>query len=234
MAIAALLPSTSRAGSTAELAAPFSYGGQQIALLAGSAFAVPIFGSNRREIDHTHIVGLFPRWAIGLSDPLARGAFYEGNVELDVQPMVLLNFDHYSGWVAGGSLLLHYNFLRGGRIVPFVEGGAGASYLAFHLRDQADGLTYPLEASLGFHVLSFLRGAVTASVGYYHLSNARRRYPNLGVNAVMIRLGLLAFTGDFAPRPVRPLAGRGLEGSRDFEGSPWCGTLDPGTELTSI
>ena len=111
-----------------------------------------------------------------------------------------MNFEPRSGWAAGGSLLLHYNFLHGGAIVPFIEGGGGASELQFDLDDEADGFTFPLEASLGFHVLSFERGALTASVGYFHLSNAGREFPNYGINAVMVRIGLLFFPGSSAAR----------------------------------
>ncbi|TMA34929.1 MAG: acyloxyacyl hydrolase [Deltaproteobacteria bacterium] len=178
--------------------ARFSYGTQQVALLASGGFGLPVHDD--RDVDDARMFGLFARWGIGLTDPLARGAVYEGNVELDVQPFLLLNFEPRSGWAAGGSLLLHYNFLRGGAIVPFIEGGGGASELQFDLDDEADGFTFPLEASLGFHVLSFERGALTASVGYFHLSNAGREFPNYGVNAVMVRIGTLFFPGSSAAR----------------------------------
>jgi lipid A 3-O-deacylase len=196
--VALVLPIPACAEPPSDFKESFSYGTQQIGLLAGGGFGLPIRA--HLDVDRTRMFGLFPRWGIGLSDPLARGAFYEGNFELDLQPMVLLNFEPRSGWAAGGSFLLHYNFLRAGSIVPFIEGGAGASDMRFRLRDEADGFTYPLEASVGFHVPAFARGALTASVGYYHLSNAGRQLPNFGVNAVMVRFGVTAFSE--ASRPA--------------------------------
>jgi len=194
LALAALLlPVESRGDPPAGSAAPFSRGAQQVALLAGGGFGLQMFGNDDSSHNQPRIFGVFGRWGIGLSDPLARGAFYTGNVELDVEPMVLLNYQPRSGWAAGGSLLLHYNFLDAGAIVPFIEGGGGASHLAFRLGSQSDGFTFPLQASLGFHALAFARGAVTASVGYYHLSNAGIRIPNSGINTVMIRLGSTFF-----------------------------------------
>jgi len=190
---AAAVALAARAGPPSEPASPFSFGGQQVAVLAGGGFALPLH--SHRDVDDPRLLALFARWAIGLSDPLARGAFYEGNLELDVQPTLLLNYAPRFGWVAGGTLLLHYNFLRAGSIVPFIEGGGGGSQMTFHLDDQADGFTFPLEASIGLHALTFERGALTASLGYYHLSNAGREFPNYGVNAVMIRIGLLFFPG---------------------------------------
>jgi len=180
-----------------EISAPFSYGKQQVALLVGGGIALPI--RPNLDIDHARMFGVFPRWGIGLSDPLARGEFYEGNLELDVQPIVLLNFAPRSGWAAGGEALFRYNFLRAGSMVPFIEGGAGVSDMQFRLDDEADGLTYPLEVSLGVHIPVSEHTALTASVGYYHLSNAGRALPNFGLNLVMIRLGLTAFADAIHP-----------------------------------
>ena len=174
--------------------APFSYGAQQIGLLAGGGFGLRMFGNRDPDEDQPRIFAVFGRWGIGLSDPLAQDTFYTGNVELDVEPMLLLNYQPRSGWAAGGSLLLHYNFLAAGEsLVPFVEGGGGASHLDFDLTSQSDGFTFPLQASLGLHAFASPRAAVTASVGYYHLSNAGLRYPNWGINTVMIRIGATFF-----------------------------------------
>ena len=194
LALAALLsPIGSRGELSAGPAAPFSYGASQVALLVGGGFGLPMFANHDSTDDQPRIFGVFGRWGIGLSDPLARGAFYEGNVELDIEPMALWNYQPRSGWAAGGSLLLHYNFLGAGSIVPFIEGGGGGSHLAFRLHSQSDGFTFPLQASLGFHALVSPRGAVTASLGYYHLSNAGMRFPNYGINTVMIRIGATFF-----------------------------------------
>jgi lipid A 3-O-deacylase len=194
LALAALLlPVESRGEALAGPTAPSSYGAQQVALLAGGGFGLRMFGNRDQNEDQPRIFGVFGRWAIGLSDPLALGTFYTGNVELDVEPMLLLNYQPRSGWAAGGSLLLHYNFLDEGAIVPFIEGGAGVSHLDFDLDSQSDGFTFPLQASLGFHAFASPRAAVTASVGYYHLSNARLRDPNAGINALMVRIGATFF-----------------------------------------
>src|SRR5262249_61536641 len=72
-------------------------------------------------------------------------------------PFLLLNFAPRSGWATGGSLLLHYNFLRGGGLVPFIEVGGGASERQFCLADAAGGFPVPLEALLRFRVRSVQR-----------------------------------------------------------------------------
>src|SRR5439155_1078579 len=74
-AVALSLPA--RADPPSEPAAPFSYGAQQFALLVGGGFGLPV--ESNLDVDHTRMFGVFPRWSIGLTDPLARGEFYAGN-----------------------------------------------------------------------------------------------------------------------------------------------------------
>ena len=140
---------------------------------------------------HTRLFGVFPRWSIGATDPVARDAFYAGNFEVGIEPMALWNYDPRDVWAAGGSILLRYNFLKPGWFSPYFEGAGGGSYMKFRLEDQADGFTYPLRASLGARVPVTERTALMASVGYFHLSNAGREYPNYGINAVLIQIGVV-------------------------------------------
>jgi hypothetical protein len=192
------LPVASRADPLSELATNFCYGCQQLGLSVSGGFGLPIFGSQRREVDRTRIFGVYPHWSIGLTDPVARGAFYEGNFEAGIEPLVLLNFNPRDGWAAGAALVLKYNFLGASdSIVPFVEGVAGGSYMKFRLNDQSDGFTYPLEFSIGVHALTSEHTAFTTSVGYYHLSNAGRHYPNLGINGINVKIGFTAFRDVF-------------------------------------
>jgi hypothetical protein len=189
IAVALALAAPLAAGAQLE----FASGAQQIGLLAGGGFGFPLIGGERHEVHETRSFALFPRWTIGLSDPLARGALYEGNIELGLEPMGVLNFSPRFGWTAGGALLLHYNFLAArerSRIVPFVEGSAGVGHLDFDLEGESDGFIFPLHGSIGLHVLGSAGAALTGSVGWYHLSNAGIRSPNYGINAVMIRIGI--------------------------------------------
>jgi hypothetical protein len=109
-----------------------------------------------------------------------------------VEPMALWNYDPRDGWAAGGSFLLRYNFLKAESFAPYVEGAGGFSQMKMRLDGQSDGFTYPLRFSVGARVPVTERTALMASVGYFHLSNAGREYPNLGINAVLIQLGVVA------------------------------------------
>src|SRR5262245_41402 len=90
--------------------APFYCGAQQFGLLVGGGFGIPMFANPDDRESRTRVFGVFGRWGIGLTDPILRDGVLEGNVEVHVEPMVLLNFHPRDGWAAGGSLLLHYNF----------------------------------------------------------------------------------------------------------------------------
>ena len=195
IALAALvLPFASRAQSISapsEPSDPFCYGCQQIGLTVAGGFGVAIFGGDDHEVDETRLFGVFPRWSIGITDPIARDTFYEGNFEFGVEPMVLLNFGPRDGWAAGGSFMLRYNFLDVGSFTPYLEGAGGFSEMKFRLAGQADGITFPLRVSLGVYKPVSERTALMASFGYFHLSNARRELPNLGINAILIQIGMV-------------------------------------------
>jgi hypothetical protein len=195
--IALWFPLASRADSEAGTPSPFVDGEPLLGLQVGGGFGLPAFGTSKKgELRDTRVFGVFPRWGIGLSDTVARGTFYEGNWEFDVEPMVLLNYNPRFGWALGGTLFLHYNFTEAehlGALVPFIEGGAGGAHLAFDLKGEADGFVFPLQASFGLHWLAFPKTALTGSIGYYHLSNAGTRYPNEGINMVSIKVGITTF-----------------------------------------
>ena len=196
IALAALgLPFASHAETASprrDPADPFCYGCQQVGLTVAGGFGIAIFGGDDHEVDETRLFGVFPRWTIGVTDPIARDTFYEGNFELGIEPMALFNYDPRTGWAAGGSFLLRYNFLAAESLTPYLEGAGGFSEMQFRLAGQADGFTYPLRVSLGVYKPVSERTALMASVGYFHLSNARRELPNLGINAVLIQIGMVA------------------------------------------
>jgi hypothetical protein len=91
LALAFSIPPASFADPPSDLSSDFCYGCEQIGLLVGGGFGIPIFGSDDHEVDHTRIFGVFPRWSIGVTDPLARGELYEGNFDFGIEPLALFN-----------------------------------------------------------------------------------------------------------------------------------------------
>src|SRR5262245_13239541 len=113
MLAAFVLPLASRADPASE-PARFCYECQQLDVAVGGGWGIPLFTGTEREVEHTRTFEALARWSIGVTDPVARGAFYEGNLQFGLEPLVILNFDPRDGWAAGGCAVLHYNFLAAG------------------------------------------------------------------------------------------------------------------------
>lgn len=137
-------------------------------------------------------VTVAPHWSIGISDTLGGGVL-RGNFDVVVEPMLL--FRHPADGIGKGiQVLPRYNFLAGGdTVVPFVEIGAGFTFLDFDLRGQRDGLNFVVLGGLGSHVFVSERAALTPRVRYMHISNAGTRRPNQGLDTVQFLLGATYF-----------------------------------------
>lgn len=88
------------------------------------------------------------------------------------------------GFMAGGTV-----GFRRPLVGPFfVSAGIGAAYLTSDL-EQRTGLNFILQAGVGLRVRLSDRLRVGAEVRFHHLSTARLRRPNPGINAVVFMLG---------------------------------------------
>ena len=89
--------------------------------------------------------------------------------------------------------MLRYNFLESGRVVPFIEAGAGLLGTDFDLKGQSDGFNFSVQGGLGLHFFVLPRVAVTAEARLHHISNAGLRQPNNGINDCLFLLGASFF-----------------------------------------
>jgi len=173
--------------------AHFGYGKQEWSIAGGYGFGVGIGGSNDGNIKKTRYTTVIPRWAVGLTDHLAKASWYQGNLDLLVEAPAIFQYRPQHGFAGGGTLLLRYNFLRLERMVPFVEAGAGLVGTDLDLKGQSDGLNFSLQSGLGFHFFVQPRLALTAEARYHHISNADLRTPNGGINDCLFLLGASFF-----------------------------------------
>jgi len=119
---------------------------------AGYSFGVPLGGSNSGSLKDIRFAALIPRWGIGITDPFAEGTWYEGNLDLLVEGAFLFEYRPVNGFRGGVTLLLRYNILHSGPVVPFIDAGAGIVGTDLDFQGQSDGFNFSLQGGLGLHV----------------------------------------------------------------------------------
>jgi hypothetical protein len=188
---AAVAPRAAGADSASE-GGVFARGQQAVGLLSGYGWGHQLAGSREDALD-TETVPIFPRWSIELTDVFGEGAFYEGNLEFSFEGIFLVETQPHAGSAFGGAPGLRYNALASKRVVPYAGVGAGLLDLDYDLRTQRDGFNFVLHAELGINTFLTERLALSTGARYLHVSNARIRHPNKGIDMTFVLIGLTFF-----------------------------------------
>ncbi len=153
----------------------------------GKAFSLGIAGQGDGR--NVEFAAVLPYIGMGLTDVLGRNSWYQGNLDAVIQGEFLASYQPNSGYSAGASFLLRYNFLFSKQWVPYVELGGGVGTLDFDLIDQDDGLIFYPQAGIGLHY--FLNDQFSADLGwrFHHMSNANTSSPNNSINASLVVIG---------------------------------------------
>mgnify|MGYP001609353651 CR=1 FL=1 len=140
-------------------------------------------------------VFVLPRIGIVLTDPLGSG-WYQGNVELLVEPVYARFTKPFAADGAGGSFVVKYNFLSFGRWMPFWDAGAGIFWtnLAPRISEQSTQFEFGLETGPGAQYFVTDRISWTMGVRLHHISNANLGERNTGINGVLPYVGISFFT----------------------------------------
>ena len=98
------------------------------------------------------------------------------------------------GYLAGGTLILRYDFERWGHLTPYAQIGAGISYTDLY-KDHSQSLVgneieFNPQASLGVRYLINKTLSLDAEAMFHHVSNAGLGDRNIGVNGVGVFIGL--------------------------------------------
>ena len=143
-------------------------------------------------------VFVMPRLGVVLTDPQGN-SWWQGNVELLVQPVFARFTEPFAAEAAGGSFLLKYNFLSFGRWVPFWDAGAGMIWtnLAPRIPEQSTPFEFVLETGPGVHYFATDRIIWTMGVRLHHISNANLGDRNTGINGILPYIGISFFTPRF-------------------------------------
>ncbi len=176
--------------SKASSAEHFGYGQLYSGLQGGwgKAFAL---GSVAGDGDgrNAEYVAILPQLGVGLTDVVGEHSWFRGNLDALFQGEFLAAYEPNSGYSAGLSLLLRYNFLYSDQWVPYIEIGGGVGVLDFDLRDQSDGLVFYPQAGLGVHYFFTDNMSVDLGWRFHHMSNANTELPNNSINASLLLFG---------------------------------------------
>ena len=175
----------------------FHKGSKQVALLGGYGIGFRMGKrANRRisrELKFVRPVELVPRIGIGVTDPLGGESWYRGNVEMLFEGALLFNTEPRFGFAGGVGTTLRYNFLRGSRFIPYLDGNFGVLGVDFDLERQANGFNFNVGAGVGSHWFIGDRTAVSVEARWQHISNAGTKQENDGINAALFLFGFTVF-----------------------------------------
>jgi opacity protein-like surface antigen len=169
---------------------------KRLSLSIGPGHGFEFLASKDNESSGVELLTEIPSLAIGISDVKGLDRWYEGNFDLVGEWQIFHNSVPRSGYFTGGAMSIRYNFLRLRRVVPFVEAGGGMGFLKFGLADQSDGFNFILQAGGGFEVPITERVGLQAKYRYHHISNAKIRQPNDGINSHLLLFGAVIYLGD--------------------------------------
>jgi len=144
----------------------------ELSLTGGAGWGVGMFNGTGKDVQQEVIVAGYSR---SLSNRL----------ELLAEVQALINHRPHSGQYLGGALNFKYNFGSPNQTIrPYLLAGGGAGHLDADL-EQSDGFNFLLQAAIGVTIKQVLR----VEVRYHHISNAKTRAPNPGLNSIMILVG---------------------------------------------
>lgn len=103
-----------------------------------------------------------------------------GSFEIGVEPLYQKYTDPQNAFWAGLVAVLRYHFLSFGRLVPYVEGGAGAGGTDLKVVEIDSSFSFLLWAGVGASVFITDAMAVYAGYRYEHNSNGNIDRPNRG------------------------------------------------------
>lgn len=139
-------------------------------------------------------VFVLPRVGMVLTDTLGSG-WWQGNVEVLVEPLFAKFIQPFAAEAAGGSLVLKYNFLSFGRWMPFWDAGAGMAWtnLAPRIPEESTQFQFILETGPGVHYFVTNRVTLTTGIRFHHFSNGGLGERNTGINAGLAYMGVSFF-----------------------------------------
>lgn len=113
--------------------------------------------------------------------------FGSGLLRSAVEPGIEGWFQYYvspkEATAEGIKLAMRYHLIGFGRLVPYVEGTAGAGGTSLRVREICSTVTFVLEAGVGLSYFITDTAALNAGYRFQHISNGHTSSPNRGFNS---------------------------------------------------
>jgi hypothetical protein len=167
----------------------FVIGPQTAGLALGYAHGVSAIASGQFDSQDLRALVVLPHWQMDLTRRPIEPAWYKGSLAIRLEPTFMASFRPRSGYAIGLDILLRYRLLSWGRIVPYLELGAGPAYIDLNVIDQIDGFAFIPTAGAGVTWRAWERVSLDLGVRLQHISNAYTRLPNGGIDSVQVLLG---------------------------------------------
>lgn len=160
---------------------------QRLSLVSGFGWGFGAFGSEGHDTSDANTVPLIASWAIG-SEPFFDETPFVSNVEIQLEAQLLLLTQPGSGFGGGGAFALRYNWLAWDPVFWFIEIGLGIVGIDYDL-EQSDGFNFILQSGTGLHWRLGNDWALTTQYRFHHISNAKLKSDNPGINSHMVLIG---------------------------------------------
>jgi lipid A 3-O-deacylase len=161
----------------------------QTGFFLGIGFGSKVLGSS--VVHDLSLASVNVGWIF--ADNLAQNKWYRGNWELTGELFSGAQFHPEIRYIVGITPLLRYNFVTGGRWVPFVNLGSGVSLTDIGRPDLGGTFQFVSQGGGGLHYFFRRDAALTVEHRWVHVSNAGIKEPNFGANTQMFMAGIAWF-----------------------------------------
>ena len=168
----------------------FQRGNYEAGVSTGVLFSPILPDKGRPTVNYT-LSGAQFGWMI---TDVNSSSWLPGNVELLGETVGGTPFNGTGIYLVGGTAWIRYNFVEPNcRMIPYVQGGAGAELTDFDQRLIGEHFNFNLNLGAGMHC--FVQRNLSIDIGcrFQHLSNARLSHTDIGVNAFGPELGVSYF-----------------------------------------
>lgn len=117
----------------------------------------------------------------------------QGILQFQVEPFISPIFGPDANVELGVTFLFKYAFPLTERFMPYVKFGAGPAYMTLHTREQSTQFNFVDSAGMGFNWFLKEDVALACEFRYRHMSNARIKSPNKGINTYLALVGISFF-----------------------------------------